>query len=987
MALVAMGGCTSQKKKGDLSLLGKVYHNTTAKYNGYFNANEIMMESILTLDAQHQDNYNKVLVMYPYVAADNPQAIAGQMDEAAKKVSIVASLHPRSHWVDDCYLLLGQSQYLKKDYESAEATLRYTVEKYSPSKMAKARKKTASGKKEIAKEKEAVKKEKATTLKQKRKEADRKRKEALKAAKKKKKSNAKKKGSKKSAPRPKTGPKEAPEKEAEKTPAPPVPTTEFDDLPAGSPGMVRLSDSQAEAAKSDPDNYILKHRPAYQEAVLWLGRTLIERDKYEEANRWLTQLESNPKTHPDVRRDLAGVQAYYHMRRKDYTQAIVYLEKAIEDTKSRQEKSRYSYIAAQLYEKKGNPAAAYAAYERTVQFKPDFEMDFSARLRMTQNSYAAGKGSMADTKRNLEKMLDEAKNMEYRDQIYFALAELAFRDDDRTEGMKNLNLSLQSSVNNRAQKAEAYYRLGMMYYEDEKFVQAKYYTDSTLQLLATNDERFAEVTNINKRLTPIVEQIEIVTLTDSLLTIGRMSDEEKRALAYERQKAADDARRQALLDAQNPEAGAAGRDSKFQQGLPSLSAAQGGRGSALTKESSFFAYNDRNLKRGKREFATKWNNRKLEDDWRRSSRRLSSDNNPDAPEQAVAAKPAAALTDEDMRRLLGNAPSSDNEIAEADQKVKQALYRLGIAYREQLQKYRFSADALEQLMSRYPEKNNYELEAWYTLYLDYADLNNPSKAGEYRQKILTKYSGTSHAKILKDPAYANNILDEERRQNMSYDEVYQAFKQGRYQEVHKQSEQMLRTLLGKHPLKPKYALLMAMCTGNLQGKDAYIAELQEVTARYPGTEEERRAKDMLRSLGIAAAKLPGNEKETDSSSEFVFKENDLHFMVIVFAPNTNLNDHKNKLADYNDQYHKLEKFRISNIYMGEKNEIPVLVLRRFKDKTDAMKYYGGVQKNMKDFINPSANYKLYPVSQDNYRVILKNKNTNGYEAFFEEYYK
>jgi len=113
--MVFLADCTTQKRKGDMSALAKLYENTTAKYNGYFNAREILRSSILELEEQHQDNYNKILNMYRYVEAENPQAVAGSLDEAIKKGSIVVSLHRESVWTDDCYLLLGQAQYLKQD--------------------------------------------------------------------------------------------------------------------------------------------------------------------------------------------------------------------------------------------------------------------------------------------------------------------------------------------------------------------------------------------------------------------------------------------------------------------------------------------------------------------------------------------------------------------------------------------------------------------------------------------------------------------------------------------------------------------------------------------------------------------------------------------------------------------------------------------------------------------------------------------------------
>ena len=124
--------CTTQKRKGETSKLGKMYHNTTAKYNGYFNANELVEASILSLKQLHESNYSSILPVYDYVAVDNPSSVADDLDKAIEKVTTVTALHEESHWVDDCYVLMGKAQYLKQDFESAQETLEYFEEQFDP---------------------------------------------------------------------------------------------------------------------------------------------------------------------------------------------------------------------------------------------------------------------------------------------------------------------------------------------------------------------------------------------------------------------------------------------------------------------------------------------------------------------------------------------------------------------------------------------------------------------------------------------------------------------------------------------------------------------------------------------------------------------------------------------------------------------------------------------------------------------------------------
>jgi hypothetical protein len=208
LASCVVFACTTTKKRSEAAFIPKLYHNITAEYNGYFNANVLYTEAIDKLNLQHQDNYTQILDLYPYTAADNPKAIAPDMDKGIQKLSIVISLHRISDWVDDSYLLYGKSQYLKQDYEGAKETFEFLTDNYNPDKkskkvytkkdkkaLKKAEDKEKAEKKEKAsKEKEDKKKEKEKSSESKKKEKERIKKEKEKA--KKEAAKAKKKGKK-----------------------------------------------------------------------------------------------------------------------------------------------------------------------------------------------------------------------------------------------------------------------------------------------------------------------------------------------------------------------------------------------------------------------------------------------------------------------------------------------------------------------------------------------------------------------------------------------------------------------------------------------------------------------------------------------------------------------------------------------------------------------------------------------------------------------
>ena len=98
-------------------------------------------------------------------------------------MTVVVSLHRVSDWTDDCYLLMGKAQYLKKDYESSMETLEFLADEYSPSAMEK-RKRDAEAVKKGKKKSGSAKKK----TKKRRKKKRRKKKRRRKPSKKKKKS-------------------------------------------------------------------------------------------------------------------------------------------------------------------------------------------------------------------------------------------------------------------------------------------------------------------------------------------------------------------------------------------------------------------------------------------------------------------------------------------------------------------------------------------------------------------------------------------------------------------------------------------------------------------------------------------------------------------------------------------------------------------------------------------------------------------------------
>lgn len=134
LILVAIGinACKSSKKN---TLIKRAYHNTTAHYNGYFNAKLRIDNAERQQEKAFQDKFEDILPIYKIDRNTTESAKAGKsgnqaLDEAIKKASIVIQRHEISKWIDDCYFQIGRAHFYKKDYFTAAETFQFTAGKY-----------------------------------------------------------------------------------------------------------------------------------------------------------------------------------------------------------------------------------------------------------------------------------------------------------------------------------------------------------------------------------------------------------------------------------------------------------------------------------------------------------------------------------------------------------------------------------------------------------------------------------------------------------------------------------------------------------------------------------------------------------------------------------------------------------------------------------------------------------------------------------------
>ena len=654
-------------------------------------------------------------------------------------------------------------------------------------------------------------------------------------------------------------------------------------------------------------------------------------------------------------------------------------------SRKKAERAHYAYIVGQVQQRLGNAKSAIASFREVIKLKPAFDMAFNAQLNVLTSEYRVGQASSASTLRELQQMAKEAKFDIYRDQIYYEMADIAFSDGDREEGIEYMRQSLAANAGNARQAAKGYRRLADLYFETQDYVSASNYFDSTLQVLPSDDPSFATVTEYRNSIEPIAASLNAIALQDSLLAIAALSPEDQRSFAAELEASRREAELAAAIAA-NKKAASAPATRVATVGAAGRRPTGGpGGGEAI---SEFFAYDSRATRRGAREFVRTWGDRQLVDNWRTLSARESLVA-VDAVDSLRGSR--SATSDSDLDAILVDVPNTPEAKVAANAVIEASLFALGRDYRDRLDNPTRASEALQELLRRYPNTEN-AAEALYLLALAQDDLGQSAAATATRDRLNREFPESRFARSLNDPDFFDEARGAERALVDFYDQTYQLFADGDAPAARARLSEAPQQFGQDHALVARFALLNATIAGKIDGREAYVDALKSVVAKYANSDEAIRARDILRLLGertSTAAQLDqaAAVNADGKPSEFEDGTGQPHYFLAVLPKGANMSESRVKVSDYNGKYHRLEKLAVSNVSMVRDGEqTPVIVIRRFDDEVAAMKYYRSAVTREDELVGGTA-YEGAVISQNNYREVLRNKSFGEYLTYFKSAYK
>ncbi|TPG64461.1 hypothetical protein EAH73_14895 [Hymenobacter nivis] len=538
-------------------------------------------------------------------------------------------------------------------------------------------------------------------------------------------------------------------------------------------------------------NSTSKDPNAQHEGLIGLMRTFMATDQLESAKAVSDLLDREVGTPADAR-ELFLTRTEYYLRTEEPKLAIAQLERAVPLIENKNERSRTRYLLAQLYQEQGDDKKAVEQLNDILAHNPPYELDFFSKLLLAQVS-----GLDAENKARLDKyfagLLKDPKNKEYHDKIYYELARLAYRQKDYAGALGQLRTSAKATTTNRSQKSYTYLLAGRIYYENlQKFRLAAAYYDSTVQNLAPTARTYAAIKERADILKEFAKQYTIVETQDSLQALvrlapgalderlGQYADAElaARQVALAKKLLADKAQARAAELAGRPSLSNGSSLSNLPSGQSAIDPLAFDPTAAGTGAQWYFD-NPATLGTARADFLRKWDNRRLQDNWRTSSQSNSANpaangsvpvtitgngdtrvnpttGAPEGPAGAPAVDPAAEKRDlvVQYREVL---PTTPEKLQASNKQVEAALYELGNIYKEQLKERDRGIATYAQQVQRFPRGPNAP-DAYYLLYLHYKALPDADRAAEYAAALQRDFPQSLYAKLIADPQYREHEL-------------------------------------------------------------------------------------------------------------------------------------------------------------------------------------------------------------------------------------
>lgn len=776
--------------------------------------------------------------------------------------------------------------------------------------------------------------------------------------------------------------------------------------------------------------------PARNNALLWEVRSLIGNNAMTEAGSLITALRNDPLFPQRLKDDLEEVQAFWFYKQERWDSAAFHLKSALGNARTAQERARWEYLAAQLFEKSMQHEEATTLFNNAITHTTDPVLELYARLNLIRINKSGGENYIDENIAALLKMAKRDKYTDYRDAIYYMAGEMELARSNFSKAQEYFLKAAKYKGEDPTTAGKGFLQLADLFFTQKNYIQAAQFYDS-VQIDNMPAETADQLAARKDLLAGLISELFIVQRQDSLQRIAALPEKER--TDYIKKLARQLRRQRGLADES-----ATTNTNPAAANLPGEKEAADLFNPGNTKGEWYF-YNENTRTQGAAGFARTWGKRPNVDNWRRYSdvvmelQNSSPDNTRGNPGQLLVDESVAFSYD----GLLKNIPLTEEAMQQSADSIVNALHMSGRMYTDKLEDYESAIKTYEELRKRFPAFESME-EVLFQLFYSYTKTGNSAKAAEIKALLAQNYPGGRYTGIASTGKDAT-IDTTEKLATKAYEAVYDLFLEGKFDEA-KEAKQTADSVYGTsswssqllyieavyHIKKGEDSVAKQVLSELIQQSgDVPIAEkatnlldvlgrrleieqeLQELQIERPAEEVEEEkvvepepviiAKTNLMATDTAVVnedaftgKTVSLKRDTLAIKQtplpnrpkvFTYQPSELHLVVVLLNKVDVVfgNEAKNAFARYNREKYYNRTLNLNVIPMGE--DVKLLSIGEFANIQDAVDYVQKAKPIAANEIVPwlkSDKYSFSIISENNLLLLQENGDLAGYQLFLDK---
>ncbi len=745
----------------------------------------------------------------------------------------------------------------------------------------------------------------------------------------------------------------------------------------------------------------------YAKSRAWLAKSYIEEGWLYDAEDVIRGMERD-SIHWSARKEWDYTYADYYIHTGDYAKAVPYLRRVIKHEMRRKQRAREWYLMGQLQAALGNKAEALKAYKKVVRQNPPYEIEFNARIAMTEVLSGAQSKKMIG---RLKRMAASDKNKDYLDQVYYALGNIYMARQDTANAISSYERGAAKATRSGIEKGVLMLRLGDIYWDMERYGDAQRCYGEAIGMLDKERKDYEQLSERSKVLDQLVPYTDAVQLQDSLQELARMPEAERnaaidRTIAELKRKEREERRKQQEEDAQQTISQNSGNNAA-QNNRPNAAQQNQQNANAL-----WYFYNPMAVSQGKAAFEKLWGKRENADNWQRinktvvatmqdepemSQEQLDSIAHAEAVADSLAQIADSAQNDPHRREYyLAQIPFTKEQVDASNKVIEDGLFNSGVIFKDKLDNLPLAEKQLTRLVSAYTDYERLA-DAYYHLYLLYMRKGDAPTADTYVARLKKEYPENEWTILLSDPHFVENARFGAAVEDSLYASTYDAFKAARYKEV----AANVKVSAQRFPLganRDKFVFIGGLGKLNEGDADGCLKDMKTVVEKYPQSGVATMAGMIVKGVG-EGRRLRGGQfdlagvwdrrtvvlRDSDSTAvrQLSDDRNAAFVYTIVYRPDS-VDENKLlfELARYNFTSYMVRNFEIG---VEDADGLHRMTVSGFRNYDEALQYARQLhaQTSVARLI---GNNRTYVISEPNLPLLGRQYSYTDYEKFYAKHF-